>query len=57
MAYAGRPVSKLSMRMPQNYKRLEVLQGFRFQQELIFMFKSRNIADDRDTGLWVVLYT
>lgn len=43
--------------IPPAYDRLSVSQGFLFDQEPVFIYKSSTFLDDPATALWVVLYT
>lgn len=48
---------QIAVRTPPSYERLETSQGFRLEQESIFIYKSRQFIDKRDTVPWVVAYT
>lgn len=49
--------NQFSICITPTYRNLELPRGFRFEQESIFTYKSRQFTHDRGTGLWVLAYT
>lgn len=48
---------RLLVKVPEMYNRIGGCQGFLFEQEPVFTYKSSTFVTDPGTGLWVVAYT
>ena len=48
---------RMGVRIHEIYSRLAMPHGFRFELEPIWSYKASVFVDDRDTGLWTVVYT